>query len=663
MKFLKFFLCVSIIFSSISSVYAEDDGTTALRLVKERVDTNGYENFESSYYKDDDGDTTYSFSWTNEGENYAGLYITLRNGIITDYSKYDYNEDEVADKFSLTEEEAEKIAYDFLEKINPEICKNIQMTPEENQSIHSDFYVIDLYRAENGIPVLGDYGNIEVSRKKREVSYFYMNYSDGINFKSPENIISEEDAKKAYKELIPPTLRYRYRTDYDKKEIKAYIEYASKDNTSAINAYDGTLYKSGMGNRYLYDNFAEEKSGASDETSGFTPAELSELEKIEGLLTETQAENKVRENKIIGISKNFKKNHTSFNRRRFNKDEYVYEFSFSTDDDYASANVDAKTGEILSFYKYISKEFKDKRNRQKEEELAKNALTDFAGEKASEFRMEDMEYTGTVSFVRTFNGLDVCGDVAYFEFDGEDNITSYNMSYTKGIDFPSADGAISKDAAADYAFDAVGFELGYAIDYEHKTAQPIYYIGKGTDMKTFTMNPFTGAITDYKGDDLEEPEKITYSDIDGHYGEKAFLSLAQYGIGISGGELKPYEPITQAEFILLLNKVFGYDTEINDIYRRVISEGVISAEERADDSPLTRENAAIFMIREMGAEEYAKYNDIFAAPFKDVTENKGYVAILKAKGIINGAGDGNFYPQSTVTRGDALIMIYNYFTR
>ena len=78
---------------------------------------------------------------------------------------------------------------------------------------------------------------------------------------------------------------------------------------------------------------------------------------------------------------------------------------------------------------------------------------------------------------------------------------------------------------------------------------------------------------------------------------------------------------------------------------------------------MTRENAAIFIIREMGAERYARHNEIFEPPFADVTENKGYIAILKAEKIINGDGSGNFYPQNAVTRGEALVMIYNYFTR
>ena len=181
MKFLKIFLCITIFVGSISGAYAADDSgiTEALQVVKERVDTSAYESFESSFYKDDDGLTAYSFVWTNEGEKYSSLYITFKDGLITNYSKYDYSENEHTNRFSLSDDDAKNIACDFLKKINPGICETIQMSDAQNQSVHSDLYVIDLYRTENGIPVLGGYGEIEISTQNREVSHFYINYDSG----------------------------------------------------------------------------------------------------------------------------------------------------------------------------------------------------------------------------------------------------------------------------------------------------------------------------------------------------------------------------------------------------------------------------------------------------------------------------------------------------
>ncbi|MBR4173556.1 MAG: S-layer homology domain-containing protein, partial [Clostridia bacterium] len=316
------------------------------------------------------------------------------------------------------------------------------------------------------------------------------------------------------------------------------------------------------------------------------------------------------------------------------------------------------------FYKYEDGDVEDKQNRENEIKTAKKALTALAGDKAAEFRMEESDYTGDVQFVRVYEGLDVLGDGAYFFFDGKDNITNYSLRYKKDITFPSKEGVISKKDAIESAFDALGFELGYAIDLENKTALPVFYIGENAEVSNFTMNPFTGKITDYDGEDMKKTGIISYSDIENHYGRDIFLKLAEYGIGFEESTLRPDEPITQADYFVLLNKAFGYyDADIDSLYKEIISNGTISADERADDSALTRENAAIFMVREMGAERYAKHNDMFVPPFDDVTENKGYIAILKAEKVINGDGSGNFHPKNTVTRGEALIMIYNYFTK
>ncbi len=99
------------------------------------------------------------------------------------------------------------------------------------------------------------------------------------------------------------------------------------------------------------------------------------------------------------------------------------------------------------------------------------------------------------------------------------------------------------------------------------------------------------------------------------------------------------------------------------VYRNSVRNNIISEDERNDEAAVTRENAAIYMIRAMGAEDYAKYNDIYVTPFNDMTENKGYVALLSAMGVVNGDENGNFNPLHEITRAESVIMIYNYLTR
>ena len=666
MKFLKIFITLAIMLGSVNCVYAEDGGVSdALRTVKERIDTSAYEKFESSYHKEEDGTTEYYFNWSNEGNSSTELYVTVCNGIITNYGKYDYSynyDEEAAKPFSLDKDEAVKIAKEFVDRINPSICQNIAVVPDRDQSIYSDEYDFDIYRSEGGIPVLYDTGYMSLSRKTKEVTHFYINYKTGISFKSLNNVISEDAAKKAYKEFIQPTLRYRYKRDYENRQVTAYLEYVPKEEYFAINAYDGNLYEMTYDDEIYYSKNMESEDAASGE-SGFSPAEIEETERIAGLLSEDEAIAIVRKNDIIAMPKNIGMEYISLNKSWYSENEYFYNISFQDDKNYIDTRLDAKTGEILSFYNYSADSYSGKQNRTKEMQKAEKAFKAFAGDKAAEFKLEEDDYVGYISYIRTFDGLDVYDDGAYFSFDGKDNIDGYNLRYTNNVEFPSKNDAMSPDEALDKAFEKCGFQLVYYVDNDNKTAQPIYCMGVNGETDSFNINAISGAFLTYWGDEITPSEKMEYTDIDNHYGKQIFNTLAEYGIGFEGGELKPNNEITQAEYFSLLNSAFGYETDIDDIYDRMTIGGTISKDERADESPVTREKAAVYMAREMGAEEYAKYEDIYTSPFEDVLQYKGYISILKAKGVINGDGSGYFHPENTVTRGEALIMLYNYFLK
>ena len=101
----------------------------------------------------------------------------------------------------------------------------------------------------------------------------------------------------------------------------------------------------------------------------------------------------------------------------------------------------------------------------------------------------------------------------------------------------------------------------------------------------------------------------------------------------------------------------------DDVYIRACDFGIISDEEKNPDAVVTREMAAVYMIRAIGAEKYAKLDGIYKAPFPDVTNYVGYIAVLSGMGVINGDANGSFNPSSPITRADSAIMIYNYLSR
>lgn len=136
-------------------------------------------------------------------------------------------------------------------------------------------------------------------------------------------------------------------------------------------------------------------------------------------------------------------------------------------------------------------------------------------------------------------------------------------------------------------------------------------------------------------------------------------------------EFKPDEKITQKDFLALLMSINGNDIivlknnleQANWVYRNSTQNSIISEDERDDEAAVTREEAAVYMIRATVLKITRNITIFTVSPFNDVTENKGYIALLSAMGVLSGDGNGNFNPNREMTRAESIIMIYNYLTR
>lgn len=670
-RFLSLFLAVAILSVAVPVLAAETSGLEAAILeVKARLDIGEYEDFESEVAMVN-GRESYLLNWSNRtDDSYEYLGVGYSDGVILSY-ECSYNGKNSSDrKFSnISRSEAEKIAEDFIKKINPTICENIEIKSEGKTDLTGNSHYFYLNRYHNGIPVLGEGGHISISKDNGQVRYFSLEYDTQITFENNDNIIDVETAKTEYAKKISPELYYAYHFDYEKKDVKVFPEYMSQDRNIVIDAATAEKYE--IPQKYYYsDSTVKQESatlkanGAAD--AGFSKAELDEISEIDGLISSETAENIAREKKNIDIEKRYVLDNFTLSSDYVDLAKYLFNLRFSDKSkdktEFIRVNVDAKDGTIMSFNKpgdYSAKN-QDKEN---EKKIAENALQEFTNNKYKNLEYKEDEQIGNVTYVRKENGIEVLGQQASFFFDGNDKLVSYNLTYTDSLTFPSIENVLSVEEAVKKVAEDIDFTLFYAVDYENKNAKQVYGFFEDGDVLSFVIDPFTGKRIDYAGEEIIGDTLISYNDIDGHYAEDKFLKLAEYDIGFTDGVLLPEQQITQAEYMNLLNEVFGYSSGIDEIYARAYTKGIIKAEERDDTSPVTRENAAIFMIREMGAEEYAKYNEIYAEPFADVTENKGYIALLKAMGVVSGDGNGNFNPKNTITRGEALIIIYNYLSR
>lgn len=169
----------------------------------------------------------------------------------------------------------------------------------------------------------------------------------------------------------------------------------------------------------------------------------------------------------------------------------------------------------------------------------------------------------------------------------------------------------------------------------------------------------------------------SFPDIDGHFGKDAIEYMVSKGV-VNGyqedGTFRPNRTVTRAEFIKMLNVTFGLTATKNHSYTDV-SEGqwfepyVKQATAQGyllnygtmlnPSGPLSRQEAAALLVRYLDPDTdkkaptstFTDYNTIKAA-YRD------YVLLAAGTGLINGYPDGTFDPDRTLTRAEALTILY-----
>lgn len=172
---------------------------------------------------------------------------------------------------------------------------------------------------------------------------------------------------------------YTQEYDYDK-----YINALTGD------AVDVTNY------RYFIGNKSESANDAAAD-GGLTEQEIKELDNIDGLISRTALENKLKSNKLLSIPKNI--NTDSISLYKNYDDEYTYAVSMSNDKCNIYTSVDAKTGEIKYYSRWGEDDSEVKNNDD-------SALKTLAGDKAKEYKYDENSH----QYIRYVNGIKVTGD-------------------------------------------------------------------------------------------------------------------------------------------------------------------------------------------------------------------------------------------------------------
>lgn len=638
-------LCFLLTVITMSPVLAQTQEEAMLVAIKDRIgSTQGYETFNSSVQETEQG-KSFVFEW--QGEEKFFTVTVNQEGMITQYRKSDWGTESNTslhfDRPSISQ--VMKNAEQLVSRLNPDLEFVLEPNAEV-MDLYSDRIQFTLQRTHQGLPVIGDEGYVSVDVTGDTLWSFSIKYTQGLTFESENAAIDQEQARQLYKQKLSPKLYYIEEGD---EEDRCYLPvYRLQDDLKYISGMDGSLVEMELDKEVSPANLESDSSLAeTDQAAGLTPEELAHLDEIEGLLSKEQLENSLRNNPLLSLDSALPLK--SFERQMSLEGEYLSALHFMGDDwnQGVDATVNAQTGELLYFNDHA---FWSGQEEITHNEDAERKVFNELSQRAEEFRYD----TELNRFVRYQNEIPFESDFATVTLNEQEKVVSYNIHYGKSP-VQSAQNVISAEQAAEKMFEQREYTLHFLpLD---GTGKLVYAI----EDKPRRIDAFTGEV----GNDwtAASQERAVYTDLDGHYAKEYIETLASFGIGFESGPFYPDQTITTGEFTNLLYSTFvGTMTEEDEAKQWMLRTGGIPDDVDWNNA-LDRSTVASMLVYAMGYGEVAQLQDIYQTPFSDVTEEKGAIAILSAMEIVSGNGNGLFYPDQSMTRAEAMVLLYRYLSQ
>ncbi|MBR5156902.1 MAG: S-layer homology domain-containing protein [Clostridia bacterium] len=680
-KILSLIIAAILSFCSVLPVFADEaksEIVSGLILsAKEKLKINDDEFVFSDYYQNESkSGNRYNLNWESKDKTKSSsINVEIgENKTIYRYNFNDHTKEYGKIKFPAhNDAEAMTAAKEFFKIIDSE--KHAQVIDEKiTYEAYENAYIYTAQRAHGNMPVFGNRISVQVDADTLKPTYYYANWDENLTFSESE-IISLDKAMSAYKEKIGYELFYQVVAEDYKDTVK--LVYRPK--------YDETLYIDATSGEALNFEqlYGEESAGGSnmygkaEATADSAAARLSDeelamLEEISKMLSKEKAESIARRVSEFDITDKYTV--SGYNIHKDSHGKYTGRISFELKTDkndkygYRNVLIDAKTGEIISFSGYESKDKNDSDSQISDEQaysLAEKFLKKYYAEKLNKMQKKNVfkSYGAGADYQRTENGIRVYNNGASVYADSSEKIRSFSLNWTDA-QFPDAADAAGNEKMYEKLFGDNNLRCGYLIAYDNdgntKTAKAVYKLEENPVLDAKTLQKLNWQLKPQA-----EEKKPSYTDISGHYAEDAALKLLAMDIYYPENELRPNDAVTQKDYLKLVsNVVFRYEQDDEDaFYNYLVHRGVLTKEEINAEGTVTRIDAVRYLLNALGYGEFAKIPGIFNCPFDDVTEeNKGYGAIAAGLKLVNSETD-TFYSSADLKRGDSLIIIYNYLTR
>ncbi len=680
-KILGILVAISLILTSAIPAFAADTtnskGLEQAILQVKSITTipSDYKNFQySSNTYEENGKTisVWYMNWNNDDYS-GGISATGEDGgYLINFNRYSNKDHDGLG--TVNREEGQKKAEAFLAKVRPDVASSLKLMENTDYS-NSDrhYYNYKLYK-NNAVVSYIDV-SVEVDKYSGEViGYNYTGSGEDLaGLSDAKGVIGLEAAQIAYLDQISVALSYYSYYDYNKRSLTVFPAYSGSNTAGmtidaktgeAVPLYNDYSFYRDMGGAGAMNKMSETATAESQ----LTREELEAVEGISGLITKEKAESILR-GVIPGLASGTKVLNSTLSKNYVENDKYQWEIGF----DGAYGVVNAKTGELMSFYVYNEESSKgnaglsEDKAKEKAEAFMKKVAPDkfkqsrFYESPAYRIYKIDPGVTTDYSFnyYRQENGIDFIGNgftVIVNKASGK--ITHYDCNWYDGVTFPGIDNVISEEEAFDIINDAGKMDLMYKKVNEGEPALVYDFTYPAGD---FLVDPSNGDKLGWDGNLYKEKALPEYTDIKGHWAEAKIRKLLENGYYLQGEKFNPNQKINQLSFLRYLYSPIQMYYDDEEFYKLMVNDKIIKDGEKAPTAAMTRQDAAKFIVRYLGQGKAAEHPEIFVNPFQDkITDAyKGYAAICYGLKVMQGDSKGRFNGTNQVTNAEAAAMIYN----
>ncbi len=654
--------------------------------------------FTSSYSETKYGRKLWYLNWNSKSGNGSGINVTVdaATGEIINMNQWENTPVQTGKIPKHTREEALKVAEELVKKLHPDKLKTAELMDEYQSNLYRPVYSNDIYgfyyiRKINGIDFQDNGIQVQIDKNTLKVRYFNLDWDTVIPIPDSKNAIAPDAAKKIYEEKLGFELAYQMIYPKPAGDPALILVYTQKNANNHIDAITGEIIKQPY---YIPTYGVQEKYAASADMGGYipTPQEQKVIEDSSKYISKEKAMELLM--KYLAVDSRYKMDNSSLYGGA-NGENAAWSFSWSyTDKDtntysYLYGAVDAITGEVKNFSISNSEnEYKpngpSKYTKEQSREIAEKFLKEIQPDKfkSSEYREQYYDvYVSSINpssyslnYIRKENGISApfnSLNVTVSAYTGK--VTSFYMNW-QDYDFPAATGTMSLEDAYKIIYAKHDLKLKYAriYNYEPNNESPVIKLAYMLDNLNGMMDAKSGKFVDYSGKPVQEPGKVSFTDIAGHKYEKDIQLLIELGILDSAdGKFNPDSKVLQKDFVKLLMKsvqpvyypvpyASSDSSEYDGYYENAVQQGIMAKKDKKPEASVTRMEASKMMVKALGAGFVAELGGIFDLNLKDASaitaENKGYAAIAAALGLVDTTGE-TFGPALELTRGETAAML------